>query len=327
MKGKIFKEGVHFSQCHASSLLALKDGRLLCVCFAGEHEKASDVGIWQFEFDGKQWKAPREIAKICGKPHWNPVLFKVKDGIRIVFKVGEEIASWKSYTMHSKDGGATWENLHGYPENPAGGPVRSKPIRLSNGALLAPNSDEEGGWRTRVDISWDEGETFKRYAEIPLNLTDKSQGNYICGRGAIQPTMWEDEAGEVHALLRTSAGRIYRSDSQDGGKTWCQAYPLEIPNNNSGIDILKSKNGKLYLALNPTSGDFVARTPLCIYESRDQGKHFEAFVTLEDELLDAKTGKTAEFSYPSLTEEGDLLFVSYTWNRRCLAVQKVFCGE
>jgi len=221
--------------------------------------------------------------------------------------------------MLSRDGGRTWEALHAYCGNPAGGPVRSKPIRLESGALLAPNSDEDGSWLPRVDISWDEGESFSFHARIPINISDDTRKDYITGKGAIQPTLWESAPGKVHALLRSSAGRIFRSDSQDGGNTWTQAYPLEIPNNNSGIDILKAPDGTLYLAFNPVSGDFAARTPLCIAESRDNGAHFTSLFTVEDTLLDEKTGAGAEFSYPSLAMDGEKLCISYTFNRRCIA--------
>ena len=52
----------------------------------------------------------------------------------------------------------------------------------------------------------------------------------------IQPTLWESKDGSVHMLTRTKLGKIYRSDSLDGGKTWCRAYATNLPNNNSGID-------------------------------------------------------------------------------------------
>ena len=41
----------------------------------------------------------------------------------------------------------------------------------------------------------------------------------IYGKGAIQPTLWEDQNGLVHMFLRTTSSRIFRSDSSDGGRT------------------------------------------------------------------------------------------------------------
>lgn len=318
MNQPMFEEKKYFPQCHASCLLPMANGRLLCVCFAGTHEKHPDVGIWMSEYNGSSWLPPRCIAKSSDEPHWNPVIFAVKDGIRVVFKVGNEIPHWRSMTMLSKDGGKTWSTPLPYPDNPAGGPVRSKPIHLSTGELLAPNSDEDGAWLPRVDVSINEGETFERRGQIPINLVYSDQADYIQGRGAIQPTLWESSPGCIHALLRTSAGRIFRSDSTDGGRTWTRARPLNVPNNNSGIDAVKADDGRIFLALNPTSGDFVKRTPLCIYQSWDNGETFEPYAVVNEEPLDTATGHTAEFSYPSLSIQDGILHLSYTCNRRTI---------
>lgn len=315
----MFAPGHFFPQCHANCLLPLPDGRILCVYFAGTHEKADDVGIYLSEFNTKTWLAPRLLAKVSDEPHWNPVIFPTKEGIRVVFKTGKEIRHWRSHTMLSRDGGRSWSRPQPYTDNPAGGPVRSKPIRLSTGELLAPNSDEDGAWLPRVDISRDEGETFLRWGQIPVNLTSPQEENHIAGRGAIQPTLWESAPGQVHALLRTSTGWIFRSDSTDGGRTWSRARRLDVPNNNSGIDVVRAEDGRLFLALNPVSGDFVARTPLCIYESTDNGDTFRPFAVVNDTVLDEFTGKGAEFSYPSLAIADGALHLGYTYNRRSIA--------
>lgn len=318
----IFTPDSCFSQCHASCILPVHESKILCVYFAGKHEKANDTAIWLSEYNGCTWETPRKIAKICEEPHWNPVLFKVKEGIRLVFKVGKEIPHWRSWTMLSQDEGKTWAAAVPYANNPAGGPVRSKPIRLSSGELLAPNSDEDGAWLPRVDISKNEGASFERWAQIPINLVFADQPDHICGRGAIQPALWESAPGSVHALLRTSAGWIFRSDSTDGGLTWTRARPLRLPNNNSGIDVVRSPEGRLFLALNPISGDFVKRTPLCIYESTDNGVSFHHFATANASITNEFTGETAEFSYPSLTLYREELHLSYTYNRKSIAYWK-----
>lgn len=315
----IFEAKKHFPQCHANCFLPLPDGRRLCVYFAGTKEKARDVGIWLSEFDGDAWLSPRLIAKISEEPHWNPVIFPVKEGIRLVFKTGKEIRDWKSHTMLSRDGGKSFGELYAYGENPAGGPVRSKPIRLSNGALLAPNSDEEGAWLPRADISFDEGESFERWGKIPVNITDETRPDFIAGKGAIQPVLWESAPGKVHALLRTSGGFIFRSDSLDYGKNWCTAYPLDMPNNNSGIDAVRAEDGKIYLICNPVSGNWAARTPLCVYASEDNGMHFQHFAMVDDTPLHPDTGKPSELSYPSLVVHEGALQAVYTWNRIAMA--------
>ena len=86
----------------------------------------------------------------------------------------------------------------------------------------------------------------------------------------IQPTLWEDEKG-LHMLVRTGVGSIYKSDSKDGGKTWCKAYDTGMPNPNSGIDVVKLHNGILVLIMNPVSENWGDRAPLVLMYSEDSG--------------------------------------------------------
>lgn len=64
-----------------------------------------------------------------------------------------------------------------------------------------------------MDLSYDEGKTWHMSNIVSFDHDDTYQG-----KGIIQPTLWESEPGHVHMLLRSTAGRIFRSDSTDGGK-------------------------------------------------------------------------------------------------------------
>ena len=68
---------------------------------------------------------------------------------------------------------------------------------------------------------------------------------------------------------------IYRSDSKDGGNTWTEAYATELPNNNSGIDMIRSEDGKLFLVYNPVGVNWGDRTPISLAVSKDDGKTWE----------------------------------------------------
>ena len=131
--------------------------------------------------------------------------------------------------------------------------------------------------------------------------------------GIIQPTIWESSAGIFHALLRSTRGRIYRTDSTDYGDTWCEAYPTDIPNNNSGIDIAKMDNGTLVLAYNPISGNWSARSPISLSISEDNGNTFSQPVHLET--------KDGEFSYPAILADGSHIYMTYTYKRKSI----IFC--
>ncbi len=317
----LFKDEECFPECHASSLVQLDDGDILCVYFAGKHEKADDVGIFLSRRTKNGWEKPVVLAKVDGVPHWNPVIFKIPGGVRVCFKVGREIPDWLSWHTESFDAGRTWTMPVPYGDSV--GPVRSKPILLSNGKMLAPNSVETvSSWRPYVDISEDSGDHFEHLSSIPVNCSRPSDENFISGLGAIQPTLWESEKGHIHAFLRTTCGYIFRSDSNDYGKTFSEAQNTSIPNNNSGIDVINTSRG-LFLVMNPVSGNWAARTPLVILKSTDNGRTFSHFQTLADLKFDEKGNKNAEFSYPAIIADEKYLHITFTWMRRRIAYCKI----
>lgn len=130
------------------------------------------------------------------------------------------------------------------------------------------------------------------------------------GTRVIQPTLWESEPGIVHMLVRSSNARIYRSDSKDYGKSWCPLYPTDMPNNNSGIDLIKLPDGVLVLAYNPVGGDAGSRSLLNLAVSFDNGKTWPKTIALEND------NPPAEYSYPAIIAHGDRVAVTYTWNRQ-----------
>ena len=128
-------------------------------------------------------------------------------------------------------------------------------------------------------------------------------------RGLIQPAIWESEMGIYHMLMRSTEGWLYRSDSSDG-RTWSTPERTEIPNNNSGFDIVNLGLGRMVLCCNPVSENWGSRTPLVLMTSEDNGKTFTTAFTLED--------KPGEYSYPSLLYNEGKLYVSYTYNRETI---------
>lgn len=338
----LFEDGAFFPSCHASTVLPLDDGTVLVCYFAGSREGADDVGIWLSRRVAGHWEAPRRIAKVKDQAHWNPVLMPITGGVRLIFKVGKSVPVWKSWTMTSSNGGVTWSDPEPLPApNDAHGPVRSKPLILTDGSMLAPDSREtEQNWIVRVDTSFDLGGSFPASSKIPIRtvpkgdpklLEQKANGilpDAIEGKGAIQPTLWTSAPGKIHALMRTTGGYIFRSDSDDYGRSWCTAYNTGLPNNNSGIDIVKAEN-RLFLAMNPVGRDWGERTPLVIMISSDNGATFRDFVTLEDMRYDPKLSPepdgspNAEFSYPAIVAKAGKLHVTYTVCRRQIAYREI----
>lgn len=339
-KEMLFDSGRYFAQCHASTVLPLPNGDVLCAYFAGTHEKHPDVGIWLSRRVDGIWEKPVCISKTEQTAHWNPVLFfedEQKTVIRIVYKVSKEIENWKNRTRVSYDNGLTWSEECCYKGTCADcGPVRSKPLRLPDGSLLAPDSTEYGRvWRPRVVRSVNGGASFDFFADIPLNCDRPEEPGYISGAGAIQPALWLDPQNQVHAFLRTTAGKIFRSDSKDGGKTWCEAYDSGLANNNSGIETAQH-NGDLYLICNPVGENWGARYPLDVLKSTDNGQTFSLFARLEETptqeekaafiaLGSEKAGWPGhiEYSYPAAVVYDDCLYITYTYRRCQIAFWKL----
>lgn len=290
-------EKAPFKSCHASTLVEHEPGKLTAAWFAGDAEGARNVQIWSSTFDGKAWSEPAVLGSEPGQPCWNPVLFKTAKGtLYLWYKAGPSPERWTGFVRKSMDSGKTWSK----PEMMfAGmwGPVRAKPIQLGSGTILAGTSVEShSNWTPYVDRSADDGATWKRSNGFPMPGKFKQ----------IQPTLFQTEAGHIVALMRSSNPRkICRAVSKDGGETFSPAEETPLPNPSAGIDVVKTRQGDLFLIYNPTP---LLRTPISLAHSHDDGKTWKKVVDLETEI--------GEFSYPAMIQASSgPLEIVYTWKR------------
>ena len=311
----IFGDDRPFAQCHASSIEKLGNGQYMIVWFAGSHEKNDDVGIWMSKGQPGNWEAPQMLVKVRNDPHWNPVLFNAPDGkLYLYFKVGKEIDDWETWVQYSKDGGETWTVAKELVEGDRGGrgPVRNHILVLSDSSWLAPASlEKDRVWNAFVDRSEDGGKTWLASETLILDR------NIIKGEGVIQPALWESKPNLVHMLLRTSAGKIGRSDSKDNGFTWSPVELTDVPNNNSGIDLVKIKDETIALVYNPVGENWGKRYPMQLAVSFDNGLTWPI-----QEVIEAGEEKN-EFSYPSIIYDEGYLVFCYTWNRERIKFVKI----
>ncbi len=322
-------DAVPFLMCHASTLAEVSPGCWAAAWFGGSREGAADTAIWLARRSEAGWTEPERVVRVRDEAHWNPVLFHddTSGETLLFFKVGMHIPSWETWAMRSRDGGATWSGPGELVPGDRGGrgPCKNKPLRLAGGDWLAPASLENGEWRAFVDRSGDAGRTWQASPLIPLD--NDRLAAYQAGRaadlmpaekptrmGVIQPALWESEPGYVHMLLRSSFGRICRSDSEDGGRTWRAVYPTELPNNNSGIDLVRLPDGRLLLACNPVGENWGVRTPLVVLVSDDNGATWGRAAVLENEP--ERPGQKPEFSYPSIVCGSTGPAMVYTRKRR-----------
>lgn len=328
-----------FLSCHASTLLRLEEGKALCAYFAGEKEGSDDQAIWlSRSFNGK-WIAPERLFYFPGTKVWNPVLHRDANRILMYFKKGDSVIVWITMVSESTDDGATWsEPCEAVPgDRLPRSTTRNAICVCHDGTWLAPNSVENGKtWDAYVDMSTDRGKTWtmrliplshvpdeKKTAQAPLwkglskEVLWMNDANVICKwDGIIQPTIWLDDDGKTcHALMRSTRGYVYQSDSADGGYHWCEAYATSLPNNNSAIDAAKISQDHVAMVCNPVSGNWAARSPLSLLLSEDNAKNFRKELDLETD--------DAEFSYPCIRRYGDELHICYTSRRESIVYAKV----
>ncbi|MGH9663829.1 MAG: sialidase family protein, partial [Bryobacteraceae bacterium] len=269
--------------------MELPNGTLLSAWFGGKHEQDNSVEIWlSSKPKGGDWSAPKEMTKFPDAPTWNPVLFRDRSGkIWLFFKLGPNEREWIGAYRTSTDGAATWTDVTYLPAGLLG-PIRCKPVILSDGAILAPTSVEAYQTYTAwMERSTDNGKSWRIFGPLVYDGVRK---------GLIQPTVWETKDHRVRALMRSTRkiGAIVESTSSDGGRTWGPVTKTVLPNPDAGIDAVKMTDGRVALVFNNTA---TARSPLNLAFSDDDGATWGTRYVLEDE--------PGEYSYPAIIQARD----------------------
>ena len=238
----LFADDRPFAQCHASTLVQLKNGAFLAAWFGGNREGHADVGIWGAERRHGSWSAPRCLAKMRDCAHWNPVLHASDDGrVYLFFKVGEQIADWETWIIESADEGQTWTEPRALVPGDQGGrgPVKNKLLVSANGTWLAGASLEKEGWEVFVDRSADRGATWEA---SDLIARDRS---LFTGRRR-DPTDALGIGPRASAYAGPQHLRSNRSQRLSGRRTdLVAALSDDLPNNNSGLDVARLHDGTL----------------------------------------------------------------------------------
>lgn len=292
-----------FPSCHAATLVETKRG-LLAGYFGGTHERNPDVCIYTSRrVDGK-WQPPVMVAdgvQADGsrQPTWNPVLFQPKNGpLMLFYKVGPNPREWWGMLKTSDDDGLSWSDAIRLPDGILG-PIKNKPVQLSNGDILSPSSVEgnEIGWKVYFERSTDGGKTWNVTPHV-------SQPE---GVKAIQPSILIHSQQKLQAIGRTKSGRMFEVWSEDSGVTWNPMTLIDLPNCNSGTDAVTLRDGSHVLIYNHSATEKV-RYPLNLARTRD-GVNWDACAVIESE-------PPGQYSYPAIIQASDgLLHAVYTWKR------------
>jgi predicted neuraminidase len=304
-----------FASAHASTVVEVRGGEYLAAWFGGTVEGKSDVAIWISRRSAVGWSSPREIAREPDVACWNPVLFHTKNGrLWLYYKFGPSYTWWTAARRHSDDEGQTWSPVEHLPAGLLG-PIRAKPLVEADGTIVSGSSVESySSWAAWVERSTDNGLTWTSAGPITLpelrtaGQTSASPAD-MKPVGLIQPVIIQMSGRHLRLYARSSSqiAKICVADSLDDGQSWSEARRLDLPNPNSGIDLVKLADGRIVLVYNDTTS---GRTPLNLAVSTD-GEHFKNFAALEDE--------PGEFSYPAMIVGSDrALHITYTYNRRLI---------
>lgn len=302
-------------ECHASTIVEVEDG-LIAAWFGGTEERHSDVGIWMsMNLDGT-WSKPVEVANgfqndTLRYPTWNPVLFQPKNGpLMLFYKVGPNPREWWGMLITSENGGRTWSAPVKLGENEnighLIGPVKNKPIQLSDGTILCPSSTEmesgnESNWRVHLELTKDFGKTWQVIGPIHDGVEFD----------AIQPSILTYADGKMQVLCRSRQNVISQSWSEDGGKTWGNMNATELPNPNSGTDAVTLADGRQLLIYNHTirRSDFPAGRNMLNLAISENGKDWKPVMTLERQ--------EGEYSYPAIIQaKNGMVHITYTYQRK-----------
>lgn len=305
-------------ECHASTLVELKNGILAAAWFGGTYERHADVGIWlSFRKNGK-WSKPVEVINgfqndSLRYPCWNPVLFKSSKGpLMLFYKVGPNPREWWGMVMTSDDEGKSWSYPRKLGDDPRIGhligPVKNKPVELKNGLLLCPSSTEtnvgkEDFWKVHFEMTKDFGKTWEVIGPV----------NDGVDFDAIQPSILFYKGGRLQALCRSRQGVITTCWSDDNGMTWGRMLPTELPNPNSGTDAVTLRDGRQLLIYNHSTrnGDFPAGRNILNLAISVDGVKWKPVMTLEKQA--------GEYSYPAIIRSKDgKVHITYTYQRKTI---------
>jgi len=251
---------------HAASIVQLPDGDLMTVWGAGSRELGSDTRIVQSRrpFGETEWSAPQVIADQPGFADANPVLF-VDDAGRLwlmyVEMFGETFCLGRTMFKTSDDSGRRWTERRPLLDAVCT-MLRGRPIITADGLWVLPAYDQ-AVYQGQFWTSRDRGATWEAQPKLltfPNNL---------------QPAVAQLEDGSLFALMRngSNTGEMVEGRADACASEWRVRVRDDLPNPNSGIDLICLRGGELVAIYND---DARIKSPLAAALSRDGGRTWSA---------------------------------------------------
>lgn len=254
-------------QNHAANLCELANGDLLCVWFSGTQEGMSDISVYMSRLPagGRTWSAPVRLSEDPERSEQNPVLFPAPDGRLWLLWTSQRAGNQDTaVVMHriSSDMGYAWTEPSVLIDRP-GSFVRQPVIVNKAGEWLLPlfRCRQIPGQKwvgdadySAVALSRDAGSTWE-IRPLPGSL------------GCVHMNIVPMDDGSMLAFFRSRwADHIYRTRSVDGGHSWEPPEPTTLPNNNSSIQCVKLRDGRLAMVFNRSSAAAATQRRESLYD-------------------------------------------------------------
>lgn len=295
---------------HPAAITQLANGDLYLAYYTGSGEYSDDTAIYgaRLPKGTTDWTTPVPIADTPFRSEGNPVVWQAPDGKVWLFYVMRYGATWSTSYIQakiSKDGARTWSDPMIVTQTP-GMMVRSAPLPLAGGDILLPAYHETG--HDTESVGPDSCSLFFRFDAVKHTWTESNRIRSKIGN--IQPAVAAITDQYLVCYCRRGGdysdfkeGRIIRSESRDGGKTWSDGRETEFKNPNAAIEFLRLRNGHLLLIFNDTTK---GRTPLTAALSIDGDKSYP----YRRNLIEGP----GDYAYPYAIQAGDgkihLIFTS-----------------
>lgn len=354
------------AQCHASNLLLLNNGDMLCAWFGGSQEGKKDISIYTARLSSRtrQWSDAQQATFDGTRSEQNPVLFKTPSGELWLMYTSQNNGDQDSAVVKqqtSRDEGRTWSAPTILFSDP-GTFIRQPMIILDGGEWLIPTFKcrTEPGTRwvgnddiSAVRVSHDQGKTWIE-REVPNSF------------GAVHMEVQRLKDGSYLGLFRSRwADNIYIATSSNA-LDWTEPKPTVLPNPNSGICFGVLPSGRILVVYNHSSrakavgqreglyddvkeeGDDrqnqqskhegrqafwgAPRAPLCLAWSDDDGKTWDRRVLEEGDgycmTNNSEQKLNRELSYPSMALSPDgMVHIAFTFWRQKIKYIQVSPGD
>ena len=172
--------------------------------------------------------------------------------------------------------------------------VKSPMVRFADGDMALP-------------VYFEMGNAFSEIARLDPQGRVRAKVRIPQAFRAIQPMVVPLSDSSALALMRNfdpASDRLLASWTEDGGRTWSRARPLDLPNPNAPVAALRLSDGRLLMAYNnhATRAD-----TMMLALSTDAGRSWQDIRLLEDHGADADSA----VRYPMMHRlaSGEILLV------------------